>query len=149
MKSMARWQVVKYRARVYVVLLVLLAAGACSDGAPAEAPGRSEVVHQYQRVLQDRFIQMRTMAVFEAPEAQPPPAPQSLRPPTIGSTLVGEAEGQECIRGGTPRADVRSIMGEPDSISFGVWFYGASEVAFGYGVVVEYRDVDGNLILCR
>lgn len=123
MKSMARWQVVKYRARVYVVLLVLLAAGACSDGAPAEAPGRSEVV-------------------------QPPPAPQSLRPPTIGSTLVGEAEGQECIRGGTPRADVRSIMGEPDSISFGVWFYGASEVAFGYGVVVEYRDVDGNLILC-
>jgi hypothetical protein len=43
---------------------------------------------------------------------------------------------------------VRAILGEPDSVSFGVWLYGRSEVSFGYGVVVAYDDVDENLDLC-
>jgi len=53
-----------------------------------------------------------------------------------------------CIRGGTPRADVRRIMGEPDSVSYGSWLYGESEIMFGYGVVAETRNVGGNLIVC-
>ena len=64
---------------------------------------------------------------------------------------LGDAATQDiptCVRGGTPREDVRRILGEPDSISFGVWLYGASEVAFGYGVVIETRDRDGRLKLC-
>lgn len=75
--------------------------------------------------------------------------PAPIQPPTVGSALSGPPEGEECIRGGTPRADVRAIMGEPDSVAFGVWLYGRSRVAFGYGVVVEYEDVDGSLNLCR
>jgi len=62
---------------------------------------------------------------------------------------VGNLEPPSCIRGGTPREDVRRILGEPDSISFGAWLYGASEIQFGYGVVVEARDPDGRLHLCN
>ena len=53
-----------------------------------------------------------------------------------------------CIKGGTTRAEVMALLGEPDSISFGAWLYGRSEVTFGYGVVVAYADLDDNLELC-
>jgi hypothetical protein len=39
-------------------------------------------------------------------------------------------------------------MGEPDSVSFGVWLYGSSEITFGYGVVVEMRDSARALLVC-
>lgn len=39
-------------------------------------------------------------------------------------------------------------MGEPDSIAFGDWLYGRSSVTFGYGVVLDYANVDGNLPVC-
>jgi hypothetical protein len=39
-------------------------------------------------------------------------------------------------------------MGEPDSISFGAWLYGRSEISFGYGVVVDLSNAGGNLIVC-
>jgi hypothetical protein len=39
-------------------------------------------------------------------------------------------------------------LGEPDSISFGAWLYGSSEIQFGYGVVVETRDPEARLHLC-
>jgi hypothetical protein len=64
---------------------------------------------------------------------------------------AGDAANEDvptCIRGGTSREDVRRILGEPDSISFGAWLYGASEIQFGYGVVVETRDPAGRLHLC-
>jgi hypothetical protein len=39
-------------------------------------------------------------------------------------------------------------MGEPDSVSFGSWLYGPSEIMFGYGVVVEIRNEGGNVTVC-
>jgi hypothetical protein len=63
--------------------------------------------------------------------------PPDAKPPADG-----------CIRGGTPRAEVRALLGEPDSISWGVWLYGRSEITFGYGVVVAYEDHEENLSLC-
>ena len=39
-------------------------------------------------------------------------------------------------------------MGEPDSTVYGSWFYGSSELLFGYGVVLEIRD-RGELVLCE
>ena len=45
-------------------------------------------------------------------------------------------------------AEVRAIMGEPDSVAFGDWIYGLSSVTFGYGVVVDYDSPDGSLTLC-
>lgn len=65
-----------------------------------------------------------------------------------GTGDVGNLEPPTCIRGGTPREDVRRILGEPDSVSFGAWLYGSSEIQFGYGVVVDARDPDGRLHLC-
>ncbi|MDH3207406.1 MAG: hypothetical protein OEO79_12465 [Gemmatimonadota bacterium] len=53
-----------------------------------------------------------------------------------------------CLKGGTTRAEVRALLGEPDSISWGVWLYGRSEITFGYGVVVAFAEVDENLELC-
>jgi hypothetical protein len=83
-------------------------------------------------------------AVSDAVEATgsptQPPAGTGPRPTaTVAAT---------CIRGGTPREDVRRIMGEPDSVSFGVWLYGSSEITFGYGVVVEMRDSARALLVC-
>ena len=54
----------------------------------------------------------------------------------------------QCIRGGTSRAEVLALMGEPDSVSFGAWLYGRSEITFGYGTVLDFRNEDGNLVLC-
>jgi hypothetical protein len=39
-------------------------------------------------------------------------------------------------------------MGEPDSVSYGVWLYGGSEITFGYGVVLDYSDAGNVLRLC-
>ena len=65
---------------------------------------------------------------------------------------AGDAPNEDaptCIRGGTTREDVRRILGDPDSVSFGAWLYGSSEIQFGYGVVVETRDPDARLHLCN
>jgi hypothetical protein len=63
------------------------------------------------------------------------------------SVTTPTAQGLRCIRGGTSREEVRAILGEPDSIAFGDWLYGASSVTFGYGTVLDYRNA-GNLIVC-
>jgi hypothetical protein len=39
-------------------------------------------------------------------------------------------------------------MGQPDSIVFGAYVYGRSQIIFGYGVVQELSNESGNLILC-
>ncbi|MDH3227878.1 MAG: hypothetical protein OEM67_12440 [Thermoleophilia bacterium] len=74
--------------------------------------------------------------------AATPSAPASAREsaPRPGSS--------SCIRGGSTREEVRALMGEPDSVSFGAWIYGRSEISFGYGVVVDFSNDGGNLILC-
>lgn len=74
--------------------------------------------------------------VPEQPAVLTQPVPQAS-PPVDG-----------CIKGGTTRAEVRALLGEPDSISWGVWLYGESEITFGYGVVVAFADVEDNLMLC-
>jgi hypothetical protein len=71
-----------------------------------------------------------------APVAVAQPQPPAQPPP------------DGCIRGGTPRAQVQALLGEPDSISFGTWLYGRSSIDFGYGVVVAYSDADQNLMVC-
>lgn len=79
-----------------------------------------------------------------ASDTQRPPAPERL-----GATRADElARGPGCIRGGSTREEVRAIMGEPDSVSFGAWLYGRSSVSFGYGVVVDLSNEGGNLVLC-
>jgi hypothetical protein len=73
-------------------------------------------------------------------------APQG---PEAGSGAATERPpGPACIRGGTSRAEVLALMGEPDSVSFGVWLYGRSEITFGYGTVLDFTNEDGNLVLC-
>jgi hypothetical protein len=72
-------------------------------------------------------------------------APQ---PSTAAPAVDTGSPAAACIRGGTPREEVRRIMGEPDSVSFGSWLYGPSELMFGYGVVVEIRNEGGNVTVC-
>ena len=53
-----------------------------------------------------------------------------------------------CFRPGSSRAEVRAVMGAPDTVVFGAWEYGRSSVTFGYGVVLDYSNEGGNLRLC-
>ncbi|MBM4183940.1 MAG: hypothetical protein FJ207_06900 [Gemmatimonadetes bacterium] len=84
--------------------------------------------------------------------AAPPPGehePASTAPSTLAAPGPSDTtQGLRCIRGGTSREEVRAILGEPDSIAFGDWLYGRSSVTFGYGVVLDYANVDGNLRVC-
>jgi hypothetical protein len=88
-----------------------------------------------------------------APEdAPPPPAGESPRvpdAPVSASPPSAATQGFGCIKGGTTREEVRAVMGEPDSIAFGDWLYGRSSVTFGYGVVLDFSNAGGNLVLCR
>jgi hypothetical protein len=85
----------------------------------------------------------------EAPIATEPTQSGAPRAPTpIGPPQLDSTQGLGCIRGGTTREEVRTIMGEPDSVAFGDWVYGRSSVTFGYGVVLDYSNAGGNLRLC-
>ena len=53
-----------------------------------------------------------------------------------------------CFRPGSSRDEVRAVMGAPDTVDFGAWVYGQSNVTFGYGVVLDYSNEGGNLRLC-
>ena len=53
-----------------------------------------------------------------------------------------------CFRPGSSRDEVRAVMGAPDTVDFGAWMYGRSNVTFGYGVVLDYSNEGGNLRLC-
>ncbi len=85
----------------------------------------------------------------EAPGAPVPSVePQAPPPVPLQPDTTAPIKGVGCIRGGTSRDEVRLIMGEPDSIVFGDWLYGRSSVTFGYGVVLDYSNADGNLPVC-
>ncbi len=83
-----------------------------------------------------------------------PPVAPDVRPPLgMGTTPVAPptpdtSQGIRCIRGGTTREEVRRVMGEPDSVVFGDWLYGRSSVTFGYGVVLDYSNAGGDLVVC-
>ena len=83
-----------------------------------------------------------------------PTAPDVPRQSTAGATTAPTprsdttTQGVRCIRGGTTREEVRAIMGEPDSVAFGDWLYGRSSVTFGYGVVLDFTNAGGNLVVC-
>jgi len=66
--------------------------------------------------------------------------------PIPSAALAGR--GSDCVRGGSTREEVLEIMGQPDSVAFGAYVYGRSQVLFGYGVVVEWSNAGGNLLLC-
>lgn len=53
-----------------------------------------------------------------------------------------------CFRSGSSRAEVRAVMGAPDTVDSGAWMYGRSSVTFGYGVVLDYSNQGDNLRLC-
>lgn len=86
-----------------------------------------------------------------APDEAPAPEPERPSPPveaTGGAPPPVLSQGLACIKGGSTREEVRAVMGEPDSIAFGDWLYGRSSVTFGYGVVLDYSNAGGNLVLC-
>lgn len=109
-----------------LVALGALVLGACGDesspdGSPGEAPAAEPAAQ---------------------PEAASASAPDGPTPSAVPPTSFG------CVRGGTSRAEVVELVGEPDSVSYGVWFYGGSQVVFGYGVVLDYSEEDVDLRLC-
>ena len=53
-----------------------------------------------------------------------------------------------CFGSGSTRAEVSAVMGAPDSVVFGEWVYGRSGVTFGYGTVLDIRNVGGDLRVC-
>jgi hypothetical protein len=85
------------------------------------------------------------------PDEPPPPVPEQPPAPEVVNTPApapAPAQGLTCIKGGSTREEVRAVMGEPDSVAFGDWLYGRSSVTFGYGVVLDYSNAGGNLVLC-
>jgi hypothetical protein len=79
------------------------------------------------------------------PAVEPPTTPAAVTSPIPAATTT---QGLSCIKGGSTREEVRAVMGEPDSAAFGDWLYGRSSVTFGYGVVLDYSNAGGNLVLC-
>ena len=84
-----------------------------------------------------------------------PTAEASSAQQTLGGTAAPTpAETDEpqrltgCFRSGSSRAEVRAAMGAPDTVDFGAWLYGRSNVTFGYGVVLDYSNQGDNLRLC-
>jgi len=77
------------------------------------------------------------------PSSSAPPSPDP-RPPSTTTDRVPPT----CIRGGSTRDEVLQVMGPPDSIVFGAYVYGRSQILFGYGVVQEWSNAGANLILC-
>ena len=70
---------------------------------------------------------------------------------TAAQTLAATREpplATGCFRSGYSRAEVRAVMGMPDTVIYGAWKYGRSSVSFGYGVVADYSNEGDNLRLC-
>jgi hypothetical protein len=71
-----------------------------------------------------------------------------------GTSAGAPAEADEpplatgCFGSGSTRAEVRAVMGAPDSVVFGEWVYGRSGVTFGYGTVLDIRNEGRNLRVC-
>lgn len=123
-----------------VVGLLLLLVLVVVSRAPSDAPGPENAAE----TTTDQELSEATGGVDRDSAQQ-----------ALGGTAVGTAaETSEppltagCFRSGSSRAEVRAVMGEPDTIRFGAWMYGRSHVGFGYGVVADYSNEDGNLRLC-
>ncbi len=98
------------------------------------------------------------VVLSRAPSDAPQPANAAetaaagpLTEPTAG--VDGDSAAQAlaatgCFRSGSSRAEVRAVMGAPDTVDFGAWMYGRSSVTFGYGVVLDYSNQGDNLRLC-
>ena len=119
--------------RVSVVGLILLLVLVVLIRAPSDAP---RPINAAETAADGRLTEptAESRAGVDGDSAQP----VSARP-----TLA-----TGCFRSGSSRAEVRTVMGEPDTVHFGAWMYGRSNVAFGYGVVADYSNEDGNLRLC-
>jgi hypothetical protein len=53
-----------------------------------------------------------------------------------------------CFGTGSTRAEAQAVMGTPDTVVFGAWVYGRSNVTFGYGTVLDYSNEGRDLRLC-
>jgi hypothetical protein len=90
----------------------------------------------------------RSQSVVEPGAGEGVAVESTGRPPSAAPTSTAPRQGLGCIRGGTTREEVRAIMGEPDSVAFGDWIYGRSSLTFGYGVVLDYTNTGGDLVIC-
>lgn len=104
--------------------------------------------------MRPRFVLLLAGIAACAPE-QVPPAPEVDAPTAVADGRPSDPASPErprggpgCIRGGSTREEVRAVMGEPDSVSFGAWLYGRSAVTFGYGTVLDLENQGGELIVC-
>ena len=88
-------------------------------------------------------------AVAPSAPTLPPAAPQPASPPPSPQAPVAQPTptAVTCIGGGSTQAEVRQLLGEPDSISQNWWIYGRSQILFGYGTVQDYMNA-GNLPVC-
>ena len=119
--------------RVSVVGLIVLFVFVLLIRAPSDAP---RPINAAEIAADGRLTE---------PTAEPPAGVDgdSAQPVSARPTLA-----TGCFRSGSSRAEVRTVMGEPDTVDFGAWMYGGSWVTFGYGVVLDYSNQGGNLRLC-
>jgi len=131
--------------RVSVVgLILLLVVGVVLTRSPSEAPQPA--------------ISAETAADGARAETTPGVIGDSARQASgaaaAGTPAGTHTEAEEppltpgCFRPGSSRDEVRAVMGAPDTVDFGAWVYGQSNVTFGYGVVLDYSNEGGNLRLC-
>jgi hypothetical protein len=79
-----------------------------------------------------------------APAAQSPPV--SPPPTAVPSTAPPEPR-RGCVGPGSTREQVRELLGEPDSIVGGWWYYGRTQFHLGSGTVQDYIS-GGNTPIC-
>ena len=127
-----------------VVGLILLLVLVVLTRAPSDAPRPVNPVETGARTAADGQSTEPT-AVLGGDSAR-----QALDETAVG-TPAGAQEPpltDSCFRSGSSRDEVRAVMGAPDTVDFGAWVYGQSNVTFGYGVVLDYSNEGGNLRLC-
>lgn len=81
----------------------------------------------------------------------PGPMPPSVSPPVVPapSTTIPtpDARASElprgCVGPGSTREQVLAVMGEPDTIIGGWWYYGRTQFHLGSGTVQDYVNAGG------
>ncbi len=126
--------------RVSVVGLILLLVFVVLIRAPSDAPQPTDAAE----TAADGQLTVPT-ARSDGDSAR-----QALGGPATGTSAEAEEPPPTpgCFRPGSSRDEVRAVMGAPDTVDFGAWVYGVSNVTFGYGVVLDFSNEGGNLRLC-
>ena len=76
-----------------------------------------------------------------------PASPPVFGPPDTSTAPAAPQAERACVGPGSTREQVLAVMGEPDTIVGGWWYYGRTQFHLGSGTVQDYVN-GGGVPLC-